>query len=151
MSWSNPNSPNIGDFMLFLQDSMEIPPSAIPASNTWPQYALNRALNLVLSIPTVSALEYTLAVYNCAGHIFLRITPDNPNICYLKEVRAQFALLKFVAGVIESTSDESTSSSAAVPEGLRNLTVGDLNFILTPWGREYLSFQQDFGDIAGLS
>lgn len=136
-------------------DALATGTAAPPASNTaaspWPGYAFNRALDIVLYVPTVAGLEYTMACYNCAGHILLRITPDQPGQTYFTTARKNFGLLSFVAGVISSSSDQGTSESLRVPESFGNLTVGDLGFLKTPWGQEYISYAQDFGQISGLT
>lgn len=129
--------------------------AAAPAGNTasspWPTYAYNQAIARVLSIPGVASIEYTLAVYNCAGHILLRITPDMAGQTYFATARTNFQLLSLVPGVITSSSDQGTSESFRVPEQFANLTVGDLDMLKTPWGREYLAYAQDFGAISGLT
>ncbi|MDE2105052.1 MAG: hypothetical protein KGL39_47880 [Patescibacteria group bacterium] len=126
-------------------------PTTNTASSPWPDYAFNQASALVLNIPTVTAIEYVLAVYNCGGHILLRITPDQSGQTYFQDQRKAFLILDARPGVIAASSDESTSQTFQVIENFKNLTVGDLNFYCTPWGREYLSYQMDFGAICGLS
>lgn len=151
MSWSNPNAPNLADFTLFVQSSMGIPTPVLPADSPWLGYAFNEAMNLVLYVPMVAGLDYTLAVYNCAGHILLRITPDAAGQDYFETARNTFRILAPSSGVIASSSDQSTSNSFAVPEGFTKMTVGDLEFMRTPWGRSYLAYAQSFGDVCGLT
>lgn len=151
MSWSNPNAPNLPDFILFIRNSMRIPVSGLPADSVWPGYAFNQAMALVLNVPTVSGLEYTLAVYNCGGHILIRITPDIQGSDFFAQLRSNYEILKPWSGMPSSTSDQGTSASFSVPDGIANLSIGDLNFYRTPWGREYLSYAQDFGSIWGLT
>ena len=127
------------------------PPTVNTASSPWPGFAFTQAVALVLNLPTVTAIEYVLAVDNCGGHILLKITPDQPGQTYFADARAQFQMLAFTPGVIASSGDEGTSQSFQVIESLKNLTVGDLNFLTTPWGREYVAFAQSFGEICGLS
>lgn len=127
------------------------PPTVNTAGSPWPGYALAQAMALVLNIPTMSGLEYTLAVYNCAAHILLKITPDQPGQTYLATAREKFGILSALAGVINSASDQGTSDAVAVPWQQQSLTIGDLNFYTTPWGRDYLAFAQDFGAISGLT
>jgi hypothetical protein len=151
MAWTNPNAPNITDFLSFVADNMQIPSSALPAGSPWPQYALDRAINLVFSIPAVAATDYTIAVYNCAGHILLGLAPDQTGQTYFQTARVSFDMLEASSGVIASSGDQGTYNAFAVPESLTKLTVGDLYFFKTPWGREYLAYAQDFGEIAGLT
>ena len=155
MSWSNPAAPNLADFTLFIENSLEIPTGALPANSPWLGYAFNQAMALVLQVPTVTAIEYVLAVYNCGAHILIKITPDQPGLSYFKNLRGNgptgYGLLALTPGVVASSSDQGTSQTLTSPEAFKNLTLGDLDFIRTPWGRSYLAYAQDFGTIWGLS
>lgn len=137
------------DYTLFVSGVMDIDPLYLPPDSPFIGYALDRAIGLVISV--IGGIDYTLAVYNCAGHIQYQITPDQVGRDYFRVKRQEFGLLKPSFGVVQSTSDQSTSASLAVPDALQQLTIGDLGFMKTPWGREYLSYQQDFGGIWGLS
>jgi|SRR6185312_7820034 len=151
MAWANPNAPNLPDFVLFVRDSMGIGVLLLPDNSPYFGYAFNQAMGLVLSIPTVGGIDYTLAVYNCGGHILIRITPDQTGRDFFIQARETYALLKPVSGVVNSSSDNGTSFSSSVSDALEQLTISDLQFFKTPWGREYLAFAQDFGGIWGLS
>lgn len=151
MAWTDPNSPNLADFTSFVTDSMAIPVSALPTNSVWIGYAFNQAMDLVFGPPWISGLSYTLAVYNCAGHLLLFITPDQTGQTYFADARAQFDLLSFRPGAIDASGDQGTNSAFATPEQLRSLTVGDLDFLKTPWGRAYLAYAMDFGPIGGIT
>lgn len=126
------------------------PPTTNTAGSPWPEYAFNRAMTLVMA-GVIYGLDYTLAVYNCAGHILIGTAPDQPGQTYFAQARDNFDLLDSSSGVISGSSDQGTSNSFSVPPALQNMTMGDLWFFKTPWGRAYLSFGQSFGEIAGLS
>ncbi len=151
MSWADPTTPNLPDYTLFVSGIMDIDPLYLPPESPFIQYALDRALALVICTPVNRGIEYTLAVYNCAGHIQIQITPDQDQRDYFKTQRKEYGLLRPSFGVVASTSDEATSTSLATPDALKQLTISDLGFMKTPWGREYLSYNQDFGGIWGLS
>ena len=156
MSWTNPNAPNLADYTLFVAEVMGISTTVLPSNSPFLQYALNRAINLVLDIPTVAGSDYTIAVYNCAGHIQITITPDvmvnGVSYAYFDGLRKEFDLLKPVNGVVATSSDQGSSTTAAVPDGLKQLTIEDLGFMKTLWGRNYLQFQQSYGpSVWGLS
>lgn len=153
MSWSNPNAPNLPDFVLFARNAMGVAPEYLPADSPFFGYAFNQALNLVLTgNGAIAGNDYTLAVYNCAGHILLRITPDQSGRTFFAEQVKKYGLDKLSAGMVASASDTGTASTIAVPEALKELTLGDLNFMKTPWGRAYLSYAQDYGpSVWGLS
>ena len=94
---------------------------------------------------------YTLAVYNCGGHVLLEIAPDQDGRSFFQEQRRKFDLLTFAAGLVQTTSDASTSTVLATSDALRDLTISDLGFMKTPWGRHYVAYNQSFGDIWGLT
>ncbi len=158
--WTNPNVPNISDFTSFIYENMGVPVSALPLNSQWPQFAFNRAMDLTPYYPQVNALEYVLAVYNCGAHVLLKITPDQPgvpsgilggpaNLGYFATLRGPspygFNLIGFLPGVVQASGDVSTNQSLLVADFFKNLTINDLNFILTPWGREFLGYCQDVG------
>ena len=151
MAWANPNTPNLPDYTLFVQDAMGISVLYLPSNSPFLQWTLDKALALVIQIPCASGADYTLAVYNCAGHLLLETAQDQPGRDYFNKTRCDLGLNKFAAGVVASTSDQSTSMSLATPDALKELTIGDLGFMRTLYGRAYLSFQQDFGGLWGLS
>jgi hypothetical protein len=151
-----PTTPNIVDFLTFLGTSVQIPPTALPPSSPWPQYALTQAIALVLQPPYVPGITYTLAVYNCATHLLFTIAPDQPGQNYFTSKRGPgaggFNLIAPSTGVVVASSDESTSTTLAQPKWAAGLTVGQLGFYKTPWGRDYLSYIQSYGpSIWGLS
>lgn len=154
--FANPRSPNLPDYTIFVQRVMGIPEAVLPYNSPFIGYALNRALNLVLMVPTVPGDDYTLAVYNCAGHIQLTITPDivvdGVSYGYFEKLRQQFDLLKTVNGTVNASSDQGSSTSNTVSEALAELTIEDMGFMRTLWGRNYLGFNQDYGPtVWGLS
>jgi hypothetical protein len=163
MTWANPNTPNLPDYILFVQKAMAIDPLYLPSNSPFFQWTFDKALALVIQIPYqrlrwapaehqgAAGADYTLAVYNCAGHLLLETAQDQPGRDYFNKTRADLGLNHFSAGVAASTSDQSTSTSLATPDALHQLTIGDLGFMRTLYGRAYLSFQQDFGGIFGLS
>ena len=151
MTWANPNTPNLPDYILFVQKAMAIDPLYLPSNSPFFQWTLDKALALVIKIPCAAGADYTLAVYNCAGHLLLETAQDQPGRDYFNKTRADLGLNHFAAGVVASTSDQSTSTSLATPDALHQLTIGDLGFMRTLYGRAYLSYNQDFGGIFGLS
>jgi len=149
--WANPNVPNLPDFLLFVQFGMAIDPLYLPTDSPVYQWSLTRALALVINLPACAGPDYTLAVYNCAGHVLITIAPDQEGRDYFECLREKLGLLKFAAGVVAATADQATSTTLAVPDSLAQLTIGDLDFIRSPWGRVALAYNQDYGGIWGLS
>ena len=151
-----PGSPNLADYTLFLQNSVQIPTTALPVDSPWISYAFNQGMAMTQYVAPVSSIEYVLAVYNCAAHIQIVITPDQPGQTYFQQMRGAqaqggFGLSSMPIGFLSSASDNGTAQSMVVPDSLRNLTIGDLQFLQTPWGRFWLSYCQDFGSVWGLS
>ena len=154
-AFAMPTSPNLADFQVFLGSVVQIPAAALPASSPWPAVALAQAIELVLCPPT-GGLSYTLAVYNCATHLTLLITPDQPGQTWFANARSNsstgFSLNAPPTGIVVSTSDETTSTTVVAPTWAAGLTATQLGFFRTPWGREYLGWQQTYGpNIVGLS
>lgn len=70
---------------------------------------------------------------------------------YFQTLRRQFGITSFAPGVIASSNDESTGESLLNPDFMRGLTLGNLQNLKTPYGRQYLAFAQDFGEMWGLT
>ena len=149
MAFTDLTTPNITDFWTFLDTSVQIPTSALPANSVWPQYALNQILDLILQPPGGSGLLLCLAAYNGATHILLSITPDQSGQTYFADARGNgpsgFNLVNPSTGIVQASSDQSTSQSLATPDWAKMMTVGDLDFYKTPWGRYFLNWQQSYG------
>jgi hypothetical protein len=168
-----PNRPNITDFWFWLQTNVSIPEAALPVTSPYPQYALWQALELVLcdrgvpfrngmnfeySEPTPrnlwGGISYTLAVYNCATHLLLGIAPDMPGQSFFTAARANsgYSLVNPSTGLIVAASDVTTSSTLTPPKWASGLTVSQLGFMKTPYGREYLAYNQAYGPtVVGLT
>lgn len=164
MTWTNPSVPNLPDYIDFVHNTMMISPLIIPSTSPYLGYSLNQALGIVINVPAWCGpswgslpgysgdIGYILAVYNCAGHIQITITPDQPMRTDLEKLRKQFKLLDPYNGVVESSSDQGTAESLAIPDSLRNLSLIDLDMIRTPYGRTALAWNQNFGSgVFGLS
>ena len=65
--------------------------------------------------------------------------------------RAQFKMLGFLPGVISESHDESTGQSFAVSTALEGLSLRDLNYLTTPFGRAYMQYAMDAGELVGIS
>jgi hypothetical protein len=152
--FATPTNPNLADFVVFLNTSVQIPVTALPTNSPWPGYAFTQAMALVPCYAGVPGIMFSLAVYNCATAILFLITPDQVGQTYFKGARSNqpqttgpggFALIQPSSGLVASTSDEGTSVTLANPDWVKGLTIGQLQFAKTPWGREYLSFIQSYG------
>ena len=135
-----------------------LPPTADTSGSPWPGYALAQAANLVIRVPYCgSGLDYTIATYNCAGHILLTIAPDVTDSRFFWTLRTEqppkgYALGAFSAGMVTAASDQGTANTLTAPDWVAGLQIGDLEAMKTPYGRAYLSYNQAFGpDVVGLS
>lgn len=71
---------------------------------------------------------------------------------FFSTLRTKYNLLAFSAGPISGSGDQGTYENTLNPEFFKYLTFSDLNLMLTPWGRNYLSYAQCFGPtVVGLS
>jgi len=144
--------PTLAGFLAFIRNVMGIPTNALPDSS--PDVAACYTLALEIVSPDLAALSsviYPLAVYNLAGDFLINYAQDQPGSTYFETLRTSYKIYNFVAGVITSSSDVSTSESLATPEALKNLTLADLQNLKTPYGRQYLAFAQRLGTMWGIS
>ena len=149
VSWSS--TPNLTDFTAFVREVMMIDALLLPDDSVYLPIALNVAVNLTLNVPTCGDVGYVWAVYNLGGHVIVTTAQDQSGRTFFASLREKFGINKFAPGVVQSTSDGGTSTSLSVPDGLSNMTIGDLGRMKTPWGLAYLEYAQDFGSVVGLS
>ena len=150
--------PTLAGFQSFVTNVMAVPATAVNINGTDVATAYQIAYDTVntdLAILTDSATTYdlySLAVYNLAASNLINYAQDIPGsptsadgLTYFAEIRSQLGLNSFRAGVINATSDVSTSTSLSVPAALENLSIGDLQLIKDPYGRRYLAIAQKYG------
>lgn len=135
-----------------------LPTSAIAVSmadadSPYLQWALDAAMGITLVPPAcMPSILYVMAVYNYGMHKLLKIGQDQSGQTFFSDQRKAFNLLSFKAGPVASSADQATSNTLATPDFLKGLTMGDLDLLLTPWGREYLDYSQAYGpSIVGIS
>lgn len=157
-----PPQPTFSGFTAWLPGAVGVPANAIPAGSPYPQWAYDVAIATVNhQLMRVPGPQYMLAVYNLAADQLINWCPDvTPTVPYpdassqvgfFAWAREKFDVTAFAAGVVQSAADESTSETLATPDALKNLTLGQLQNLKTPWGRQYLAFAQTVGTMWGLS
>ena len=158
-----PNTPNVTDFTTFIETSVQIPTAALPTNSPWIGYAFNQAMAIANVPPsTIPGIVYTLAVYNGATHILFLITPDQVGQTYFSDARSNLASENFPqggfslnlpqVGTVTSTFDQGTGTTLTTPEWAKGLTIGQLGFMQTVWGRDFLSYLQSYGpNIVGVT
>lgn len=114
------------------------------------QTSLMVALELVnKAINHGSSRLYTLAVYNLATDRLLNFAPDRslptPQ-SYFKQQRENLKIENFTPGVVSHAGDDNTSAGLLNPEQMKFLTLNDLQMLKTPYGRQYISIAQAYGN-----
>ncbi len=157
--------PSLGGFITFITNVMAVPTSALdPNTNPVIGWAydfaiswVNDQLCLVPSQPGAWTM-YAMAVYNLASDTLINWVQDasdapvyNNGMQYWAWLRATYGVNNFVAGVVQSTSDVSTSAGYMVPETFNGYTIANLGNLKTPYGRQYLSIASSLGTLWGLS
>ena len=150
---------NLTDFVWFILNVMQVPTKALPVDPTTdPDILTAYAVALGTVNPVlcqVSPLYYNLAVYNFGGDYLINWASDAlaQDACseYFEELRSDMGITSFKAGVVQSTADVSTSTTMAISDANKQLTLSDMQNLKTPFGRTYLAIAQKFGDIWGLS
>lgn len=137
--------PTIGGFLQFIRGVMGINATVLPDASQSITDAYDIAVSIVNMTLNVVPQIYALAVYNLAGDTLLNWAIDVAGQTYFAEYRKESGLTNFQAGVVASASDESTSTSLATPEYMKQLTLSDLQNMKTPFGRQYLAFAQRYG------
>lgn len=148
--------PTLAGFIAFVR-AINITVVNLPDNSVWLIYAFNVAMAVVNTALTrvpvgVSGTSvYTLAVYNLAASNLIEFAHDQQGLCFFEDLRKKWNMNSFVAGVINSSSDEGTSQSVTVPEAFETLTLADLQYLKNPYGRQYLAFAQRFGTLWNLA
>lgn len=140
--------PTLDGFYQWCLSIMGVPSADLPAGSPYLAGAFSTALATVNpAIRCVSALLFMEAVYNLAGDFLLNYCPDQADQTFFADARGKegFNLTAFVPGVVSAAADVSTSDGLVVPDFFKNLTMGDLQNLKTPYGRRYLAIAQDYG------
>lgn len=144
--------PTVAGFTTFIRNVMGILPVNLQDNAPVIAMAFAVALEIVnRQLQAVSPTIYNLAVYNLAGDNLINYATDPAGKNYFAKLRASYKITSFIAGVIASSADESTSQTLATPEALKALTLADLQNLHTPYGRAYLGFAQRVGTLWGMT
>lgn len=130
--------------------------SDIATVNVWSAYlawSFTQAMGTILDNPPgLTIMIWILAAYNLGMHFLIRIAQDVPRQTFFQDLRTTFKIGSFAAGVIANASDEGTSAALVVPEAFKRLSLGNIEHLKTPYGRQYLEFIQQYGPtIVGVS
>ena len=143
--------PSLTGFQSWAAAVMGLTTIVIPANDPGYNYAFQVATNIAPQAPWFSADIQTLVTYKIAASQLLQYQQDQPGQTFFATARKNFGMNSFVAGVITSTSDETTSASMTIGKGLSNLDLMSLQLATNPYGRQALAFMQALGTNWGLS
>lgn len=144
--------PTLAGFVAWSQAVMGLNSVVISPTDQGYAYAFQIALDIVskdfaYTVPDI----YTLTVYNWGGSQLIQWQQDYAGQTFFADARKAYGMNNFVAGVINSASDVSTSETLAIGKGLQNLQLLDLQAIKDPYGRQALAFMQSIGTLWGLT
>jgi hypothetical protein len=150
--WQTQTKPNVADLATFLQTIAGIPITALPADSPYIPWALSYAEEKTLLVLYLIGQDYyCFAVYLLATSFLINWCPDQSGQTYFQCLRKQWNLTGFVGGTVQATADQGTSESLLAPEFLSGLTLGQLQALKDPFGRQWLGMMQDNGPIWGIS
>jgi len=165
-------TPTIAGFTAFIRYNMGITTAQLPDDSPTIPVAFNVAIAIVNpqlaqlgggqcfdpALPPSGSIIYQLAVYNLAGSNVINYAQDpvptvpyppgstvQPPEGFFTYTRRVWNIYGFVPGVIQSSSDESTSQSFVVQDAAKDFTLANLQSLKDPWGRQYLAFAQTLG------
>ena len=146
------NPPSLTGFIAWTRAVMGIPTTAIADNDIGYAYAYQVALDLVpLDFQNYSPDIYTLTVYNFGGSNLLQWQQDIRGQTFFTDARSSYNMNGFVAGVINSAADSTTSEALSVGKGLQNLDLISLQAVKNPYGRQAIAFMQSLGTLWGLT
>lgn len=150
--WQTKTTPNTNDLYTFLTTVAGVPTSALPSNSVYLPWALSYAEEKTLMVLyAVGQDYYCFAVYCLATSFLINWCPDQPGQTYFADLRKTWDLTGFIGGTVQSSADQATSESLLAPDFLKGLTLGQLQALRDPFGRQWLSMQADNGPIWGIS
>lgn len=129
--------------LAFIRSSMGISSVYLPDNSTDIDnaFALSQE-QVALEIQPVSQLLFDQATYSLGGHILVKYASDQTGQTFFSNLRTQYNINGFVAGVVNSASDQGTGEGLTVPKFFDEFQMSDLDNVKTPWGRDYLAIAQ---------
>ena len=144
--------PTEAGFVLFCRDVAGITTTVMPDGDPGFDYAYAFALQWIpQTLNCVSGIMYTAAIYNWGVSLLVEFQQDQSGQTFFDNLRTKFGVSNFLAGVIQSTSDESTSDTLEIGTALSNMNLEDLQRVKDPFGRRALSILSALGPYWGLS
>jgi hypothetical protein len=166
-------TPNLAGFQWFLANIVSIDTDNLPPTAPVVNFAFNVALGIVnpllcgVCIPNQQNSPYTrsqfdLAVYNLAADLVINwavdppgapvvTLPDGTEVTFFERLRYRWGIGNAHFGVISNISDVTTGTTIEVIEAAKTFTLGNLQNLKTPYGRQYLAIAQSYGALWGLT
>lgn len=118
--------------------------------STWPASVLNEAMDRTIDSTGGANLlgelsAYVKACYNIGFHLLLVFAADPSGGTFFKTTRATYKLTQFRPGIVMAAGDQATSQTFIVPEFFQHITLEALEATKTPWGRQWVEYQQMYG------
>lgn len=145
-------SPSLEGFLVFIRETMVISTTYLPDDAPVIAEAYDMAIAVTnLFLAQAPGPIYRQAVYNFGGDYIINWAPDQTGETYFDNLRTTWNIYDFISGVIEASSDESSSQTLVVPKAAETFTLSDLQNLKTPYGRQYLALAQRFGTLWGMN
>lgn len=142
--------PTLAGFIAWAKAVMGLTTAIIPDNSTAYAYAYQVALNVTPQMPGVPDIQ-TLTTYNIGGSQLLMYAQDQSGQTFFSTARTKYGMNSFVAGVINSSGDESTHQSMTVGKQMSNMDLLSLQLATNPYGRQALAFMGSIGSLWGLT
>ena len=144
--------PTVAGFTAWAQAVMGITTAVMPSNDPGWADAFSFAQQWVpMDINGYAPQMYTACVYNYAGSLLLQYQQDQTGQNFFVNARKQFGITNFLPGVISTASNEATSETSTVGDGLKNLQAIDLLRVKDPYGRQAVAIMQSTGTLWGLN
>jgi len=145
-------TPTLAGFTTWVYAVMGIPLAALSNNDPGIATAYDFAIEMIPPwMSNLSPVIYTATVYNWGGSQLLQWQQDQSGQTYFATARQAYGINNFVAGVVSSASDSSTSESLQIGDGLSNLDLVSLQRIKDPYGRQAIAYLQQLGTVWGLT
>ena len=116
----------------------------------YPVSALNQSVDITINSTGGASIvgeisNYIRAVYNLGVHLLLQFAQDTPPSTFFATQRQTFGLNQFRPGIVMAAGDQSTSQTFILPKFFQEITLEALEATRTPWGRQWLAYEQMYG------
>ena len=122
--------------------------TVLPDDSLYLSTAYDIASSIVnTDINLISSIIYDLSVYNLGMDNLINFAQDVTGQTYWADIRKQFNVNSFVAGVIKESNDETTGQTIETPEYFKQMSLINLQNLKTPYGRVYMQYSMQYGGV----